>query len=88
MHHAHHDHAGRQSTRKAEAAGVRVGHIRKWLIEQAIRLFMLAAPSRSKRKGGFELVTFGAGGHFSKRNIDKISVLLEVDDLDAFARHQ
>ena len=57
------------------------------LIEQAIRLLMLA-PSRSKRKGGFELVTFGAGGHFSERNIDKTSVLLEADDLERFARHQ
>ena len=57
------------------------------LIEQAIRLLM-AAPSRSKRKGAFELVTFGAGGHFSKRNIDKNSVLLEADDLEAFARHR
>jgi hypothetical protein len=50
-------------------------------------LFMLA-PSRGKRKGGFELVTFGASGHFSERNIDKTSVLLEADDLERFARHR
>ena len=57
------------------------------LIEQAIRLLMLA-PSRSKRKEGFQLVTFGAGGHFSERNIDKTSMLLEADDLEGFTRHR
>jgi len=57
------------------------------LIEQAIRLLM-QAPPRATRKGGFELVTFGAGGHFSTRNIDKTSALIEADDLEHFARHR
>jgi hypothetical protein len=57
------------------------------LIEQAIRLLM-QAPPRVKRKDGFELITFGAGGHFSKRNIDKTAALLEADDLERFARHR
>lgn len=55
------------------------------LIEQAIRLLM-QAPSPTRRKQSFKLVTFGAGGHFSKRNMDKTSSLLEADDLERFAR--
>jgi Arc/MetJ-type ribon-helix-helix transcriptional regulator len=53
------------------------------VIEQAIRLF-LQSPPRAKRKEAFELVTFGRGGHFSKRNMDKTSSLLEDEDLDRF----
>jgi hypothetical protein len=33
----------------------------------------------------FELVTFGAGGRFSRENIDKTAALLEADDLERFA---
>ena len=57
------------------------------LIEQAIRLLM-QGPRVTKRKGSFELVTFGAGGKFSKLNIDKTSLLLEADDVDRFARRR
>ena len=78
------DHLLAKLKQRASESGTSVSR----LIEQAIRLFMLAAPSRSKRKRGFELVTFGGGGQFSTRNIDKISVLLEADDLERFARHQ
>jgi len=55
------------------------------LIEQAIRL-LVQAPRRAKRKSAFKLVTFGAGGRFSRRNIDKTSALLESDDMKRFAR--
>lgn len=54
------------------------------LIEQAIRLLM-QAPRVTKRKEGFQVVTFGAGGKFSTLNIDRTSSLLEADDLDRFA---
>ena len=54
------------------------------LIEQGVHLLM-QAPRRTTRPDGFELVTFGAGGRFSKRNIDKTSALLESDDLGRFA---
>ena len=57
------------------------------LIEQAVRLLM-QAPRGTKRKNAFEVVTFGAGGNFSKLNIDKASSLLEVEDLDRFARRR
>ena len=55
------------------------------LIEQGVRLLLQAPPSNKSRER-FELVTFGAGGHFSERNIDKTSALLEAEDLDRFAR--
>ena len=57
------------------------------LIEQAIRLLM-QAPRTTRRKDAFELVVFGAGGRFSRHNIDKASSLLEADDLDRFARRR
>jgi hypothetical protein len=40
------------------------------LIEQAVRLLMRTPPA-ARRKDGFELVTFGAGGQFSRHDIDK-----------------
>ena len=55
------------------------------LIAQGVRLLM-KAPSAAKHADAFKLVTFGAGGHFSKRNIDKTSSLLEDDDVTRFAR--
>ena len=57
------------------------------LIDQAIRLLIHVQPA-AKRKERFEVVTFGAGGRFSKRNIDKTSSLLEADDIDRFARRR
>ena len=55
------------------------------LIEQAVRLLMQAPPG-AKRTGGFELVTFGAGGHFSRRDIDRTSALLASDDVERFGQ--
>ena len=55
------------------------------LIAQGVRLLMKAPPA-AKHKDTFELVTFGAGGRFSHRNIDKTSSLLEDDDANRFAR--
>ncbi|MCA1562647.1 MAG: ribbon-helix-helix domain-containing protein [Acidobacteria bacterium] len=66
--------------KRASEAGTSVSR----LIEQAIRLQMKASPPR-KRKDGFQLVTFGAGGRFSGQNIDKTSSLVEADDIDRFA---
>ena len=57
------------------------------LIEQAIRL-MMRTPPRAKRRENFELVTFGAGGRFSTRNIDKTSSLVEAEDLERFAKRR
>jgi hypothetical protein len=55
------------------------------LIEQAVALLMQPPPLR-RRKSSFKLVTFGAGGRFSRLNIDKTFSLLEADDLDRFAQ--
>lgn len=57
------------------------------LVEQAIRL-LIRTPPAAKRHDRFELVTFGAGGRFSRQNIDKTSALLEADDVDRFARRE
>jgi hypothetical protein len=54
------------------------------LIERAIRL-MFQAPAPAKHTERFELVTFGEGGHFSNHNLDKVSSLLEADDVERFA---
>jgi hypothetical protein len=55
------------------------------LIEQAVALPMRPPPLR-RRKSSFKLVTFGAGGHFSRLNIDKTSSVVDADDLDRFAQ--
>lgn len=57
------------------------------LIEQAIRLLMQAPPTH-RRKDRFELVTFGAGGRFSRHNIDKVSSLIEAEELERFSQHR
>ena len=54
------------------------------LVEQAVRLFV-RTPRAPAAPQAFELVTFGAGGHFSRHNIDKTSALIEADDLERFA---
>ena len=77
------DHLLERLKKQASESGTSVSR----LIEQAIRLLM-QAPPRGNRKRGFTLVTFGAGGHFSKRNIDKTSALLESDDVERFARRR
>jgi hypothetical protein len=54
------------------------------LVEQAVRLFV-RTPRPPSPQESFELVTFGAGGRFSRQNIDKIAALLEADDMERFA---
>ena len=68
-----------QLKRRASESGTSVSK----LIEQAVQLFVRTP--RSASSGSFELVTFGAGGRFSQRNIDKTSALLEADDQERFA---
>ena len=68
-----------QLKKRASSSGTSVSR----LIEQAIRL-MMRTPPAAKRGKRFDLITFGAGGRFSRHNIDKTSALLEADDLDRF----
>ena len=67
--------------RRASKTGTSVSR----LIENSIRL-LLQRPAPERRGDRFDLVTFGAGGRFSERNIDKTSSLLEADDVQRFAR--
>ena len=70
-----------QLKKRASESGTSVSR----LIDQAIRL-LIRTPRPSRRQERFELVTFGAGGRFSKHNIDNASALLEADDVDRFGR--
>jgi hypothetical protein len=72
-----------QLKKRASESGTSVSR----LIEQAVRLLIQARPP-ARRKDGFRLVTFGAGGRFSRRNIDKVSALLESDEVERFARRR
>ncbi|MPY87103.1 MAG: ribbon-helix-helix protein, CopG family [Luteitalea sp.] len=72
-----------QLKKRASESGTSVSR----LIDQAIRLFM-RTPRAGRGQPRFELVTFGAGGHFSRQNIDKTPALFEADDVDRFARRQ
>ena len=69
--------------KRAAESGVSVSR----LIEQAIRL-LIRTPPPAKQEQHFELVTFGAGGRFSRMNIDKTSALIESEDADRFARRE
>lgn len=70
---------------KLKARAAQSGTSVSRLIEQAIRM-MMRTPPRANKGDRFELVTFGAGGRFSTRNIDKTSSLVEAEDLERFAR--
>jgi hypothetical protein len=69
-----------QLKRRAAEQGTSVSR----LIEQAVRLFV-RTPRTPAKSSAFELITFGAGGRFSRLNIDKTSALIEADDLERFA---
>ena len=70
-----------QLKKRAAASGTTVSR----LIEQAVRLFLRTSPA-PKKPIRFELVTFGRGGRFARQNLDKISPLIEDDDLARYAR--
>jgi hypothetical protein len=69
-----------QLKRRAAESGTSVSK----LIEQAVRLFV-RTPRASPTPESFELVTFGAGGRFSRQNLDRTAALLEAEDLERFA---
>jgi hypothetical protein len=69
-----------QLKRRAAEQGTSVSK----LVEHAVRLFV-RTPRAPATSPTFELVTFGAGGRFTRHNIDKTSALLEADDVDRFA---
>lgn len=72
---------------KLKARAAQSGTSVSRLIEQAIHL-MMRVPPHGNKGDAFRLVTFGAGGRFSTRNIDKTSSLVEADDLERFANQR
>lgn len=72
-----------QLKKRAAESGTSVSR----LIEQAIQLFM-RTPDSAKRPHRFDVITFGTGGGFSRQNIDKTSALLEIDDVERFAKRK
>lgn len=73
------EHLLAQLKQRAADSGTSVSRV----VEQAARLFMRESATGNE-SAPVELVTFGAGGRFSRRNIDKTSALLEIDDLERF----
>ena len=73
------DHLLARLKQRAAESGTSVSR----LIEQAVQLFMRTPPAEDTAEP-FELVTFGAGGRFSRHNIDKASALLEIDDMERY----
>jgi hypothetical protein len=69
-----------QLKKRAAESGTSVSR----LIEHAIRV-LIRTPPAGKRQDRFDLVTFGAGGRFSRQNIDRTSALIEADDVERFA---
>ena len=69
--------------RRASETGTSVSQ----LLEQGARLLLeqRTGPKRGRR---FKLVTFGRGGRFTDRNIDKTSAILETDDIDRYAKRR
>ncbi len=68
-----------QLKRRAAESGTSVSRV----IDEAVRLLMHATDTESDA-GSFDLVTFGAGGRFSRHNLDKTSTLLEIDDVERY----
>ena len=58
------------------------------LIEEAVKVMLNRKPPKTKERFEFELVTFGAGGQFSKHNIDKTSSLLAAEDLEIYGTRE
>ena len=72
-----------QLKKRASESGTSVSR----LIERAVRVLMRPSPA-ANRADRFDLVTFGAGGRFSRHNIDKTSALLAADDVVRFAERR
>jgi hypothetical protein len=69
-----------QLKRRATESGTSVSK----LVEQAVRLFV-RTPRTPRPRDSFELVTFGAGGRFSRYDIDKTAELIDAEDRERFS---
>lgn len=69
--------------RKAAEEGTTVSR----LIEDSVRLSK-DLRMQSEKGPAFELVTFGKDGHFTLFDIDRVSALLEQDDVESHGRRR
>ena len=68
---------------RAAASGTTVSA----LIEEAVKI-MLNRQEPLERRASFELLTYGAGGSFSKHNIDKTSELIAAEDRERYGEQE
>lgn len=54
------------------------------LIQEAVRIMLNRPPLPAGEEVEFKLVRFGAGGRFTRYNIDKTSSLIEADDVKTY----
>ena len=54
------------------------------LVEDAVRVMLNQRSPRAEPPDAFELVTYGAGGRFSKYNIDKTAGLIAAEDYERY----
>lgn len=65
---------------RAAASGTTVSR----LIGEAVRVMLNPAPEQSEPPSRFTVVTYGAGGQFSKYNIDKTAELIAAEDQERY----
>jgi len=65
---------------RAAATGTTVSR----LIEEAVRVMLNRPPKRTQSRKVFKLITYGAGGRFSKYNVDKTSELIAAEDRERY----
>lgn len=58
------------------------------LIEDAVRVALDRPPEAEKEQRQFELVTFAAGGRFSRYNVDKTAGLIAADDVERYGKRE
>lgn len=54
------------------------------LIEDFVRMALASPPDGPAVSGELELVTYGRGGRFTRLDVDRTLVLLELDDLERY----
>jgi Ribbon-helix-helix protein, copG family len=67
---------------RAAASGTTVSR----LIEEAVRVLLTRPSNPSEPPRAFTLVTFGAGGQFSKYNVDKTAELIAAEDQERYRK--
>lgn len=58
------------------------------LIEDSVRLAAAARRTGRRKSASFKLVTFGAGGRCTDLDVDRISSLVEREDVERYGRRR